>query len=67
MVDDPLVGGERIDNVGRERMLRGKAVVDGDHDGLAGVGKHRAQGVVGFETADHAAALVEPDDRVGSA
>ncbi len=66
MVDNPLVRGERIDDISGERMLRTKSVVDGDHDGLAGVGEHRAEGVVGFETADHTAALMEPDDRVGS-
>ena len=67
MIEDPLIGGQAVDDVGRERMLGGEAIVDRDHDGLGGLGQHRAQGVIGVEVADHAAALMEPHDGIGPA
>lgn len=67
MIDHPLVGRQRVDYISGERVLRTKAVVDGDHDGLAGLGQHCAERVVGIEIADHPAALMEEHDGVSTA
>ena len=63
VLGDPHQRGVAVLERGRERVLRGEAVVDRDHDRTDLGGDPAAVGVVEVEAADHEAAAVEVDQR----